>query len=157
MTGSRPGAETCQQGHSLAEHGRPWKRTRRSRTDGRVLAVQEEIICRRCEADRNQRRRSDNPGHEYGMTAAQYRKLHQSQEGRCAICRRDEPLVVDHCHARLSVRGLLCRDCNLLLGNARDDVDVLTRAIEYLSREPDLAAVRVPKPPRWERKSAGVA
>jgi|tagenome__1003787_1003787.scaffolds.fasta_scaffold20485624_2 hypothetical protein len=134
MAGSRSGSEICQQGHSLAEHGRPWQRKVRSRTDGRVLRISDEVICTRCEYDRNTRRREANPGVEYGMTAEQYRQMHEAQDGRCAVCRKRKKLVVDHCHVRLKVRGLLCRDCNLLLGNAHDDVQVLARATEYLNR-----------------------
>ena len=40
----------------------------------------------------------------------------------------------DHCHRTGRVRGILCRECNLLLGHARDDTNVLKAAIDYLDR-----------------------
>ena len=44
--------------------------------------------------------------------------LREWQAGRCAICGSVEPLVTDHDHRTLLVRGLLCRSCNTAEGNA---------------------------------------
>lgn len=55
----------------------------------------------------------------------------------CPICLKelkDEEKVVDHCHASNKVRGLMCASCNFLLGNARDNVEILEKAIKYLER-----------------------
>jgi hypothetical protein len=41
-------------------------------------------------------------------------------------------LVVDHCHASGSVRGLLCHNCNRALGLPKDSDEVLQRAISHL-------------------------
>jgi hypothetical protein len=43
-------------------------------------------------------------------------------------------LSVDHDHVTGAVRGLLCSNCNLVLGYACDDVTVLQKAIGYLRR-----------------------
>lgn len=70
-----------------------------------------------------------------------YRELYELQRGRCAICRtphkaRLAPLVIDHDHATGCVRGLLCATCNTALGQFQDRVDVLRRAVEYLTASP---------------------
>lgn len=74
----------------------------------------------------------------YGITLAQYNEILAKQGGKCAICRSDSPgrkfkhLLVDHFHDTGAVRGLLCNDCNLVLGHAKDSIDVLKAAIQYL-------------------------
>lgn len=70
----------------------------------------------------------------YGVTVEDYRAMLVGQAGRCLICLQvpDHNLHVDHDHATGAVRGLLCRDCNGLLGLSRDDSALLTRAARYL-------------------------
>lgn len=43
-------------------------------------------------------------------------------------------LAIDHCHKTDKIRGLLCRSCNLMLGNARDSIEILQSAIKYLQK-----------------------
>lgn len=52
----------------------------------------------------------------YGLTVEQYDEMVEAQEGRCAICRRDVKLCVDHDHDTGKVRALLCHRCNILVG-----------------------------------------
>jgi hypothetical protein len=56
------------------------------------------------------------------------------QGNRCAICFEEflKTPHIDHCHVSNKFRGLLCRACNHMLGNARDDISVLQSAISYL-------------------------
>lgn len=74
----------------------------------------------------------------YGITLEDYERMLESQNGVCAICRtlgsqpRRQFLCVDHCHETKKVRGLLCSDCNSMLGYARDQVIILEAAIAYL-------------------------
>ncbi|MGW0087834.1 endonuclease VII domain-containing protein [Streptomyces sp. NPDC003328] len=76
----------------------------------------------------------------YGLTAEEYQKLLDFQDGRCAICqeKRKTNLAVDHCHKTEAVRGLLCARCNgqLLARGARDRPEVLRRAADYLEDYP---------------------
>jgi len=79
------------------------------------------------------------PASAESVTPEQYAALLARQEGRCAICQTDQPggkgsWHVDHDHATGGVRGLLCSQCNLMLGHARDDPARLRAALEYLSR-----------------------
>lgn len=75
----------------------------------------------------------------YGLTPEAYAAMLANQNGRCAICDADTPggrftmFHVDHCHRTGAVRGLLCNACNHLLGNARDNIETLGRAISYLT------------------------
>ncbi len=41
--------------------------------------------------------------------------------------------VIDHCHETGKVRGVICHDCNIMIGNAKDNIDILQNAIKYLT------------------------
>ncbi len=71
----------------------------------------------------------------YGITLTEYDKIFKDQNGVCAICGLPEVnmrLQVDHDHKTDKVRGLLCLHCNNVLGKARDSIETLEKAIEYL-------------------------
>jgi len=72
------------------------------------------------------------------LTWVDYTALLESQGNRCAVCRRDNSgqrdWHVDHDHVNGKIRGLLCNPCNLLLGLAADDADVLRQAALYLDQ-----------------------
>lgn len=75
--------------------------------------------------------------YKYGITIDIYNDLLNKQNHACKICKKTqleskEVLHVDHNHKTGDIRGLLCRDCNLILGFARDDKTILKAAIEYL-------------------------
>ena len=53
----------------------------------------------------------------------------------CAICGKTSQLVGDHCHKSGKPRGILCRNCNLAIGNFFDSVTYLKKAIKYLENE----------------------
>lgn len=75
----------------------------------------------------------------FGVTEGIYSARMREQNSLCAICLepfRKTPHI-DHNHVTKKFRGLLCRSCNHLLGNARDRVDLLIRAIEYLKKYGD--------------------
>lgn len=77
--------------------------------------------------------------HAYGISRDVYLQMFSKQNGCCAICNRHQleftrRLSVDHCHATNKIRGLLCNDCNSLLGNVRDQSELLASAINYLRK-----------------------
>jgi hypothetical protein len=65
------------------------------------------------------------------------------QHNRCAVCHETftETPRIDHDHTTRNVRGLLCNRCNLGLGYFRDNVTILSNAIEYLEKGPQKYAV----------------
>lgn len=69
----------------------------------------------------------------YGISVADYLRLVATQNGRCALCGSiTKELVVDHDHDTDKVRGLLCNNCNSIIGFANDNVQILHLAIDYL-------------------------
>lgn len=70
---------------------------------------------------------------------AVYQELVALYGEKCAICGIDplptRRLSIDHDHATDEIRGLLCGNCNLMLGRARDSVEILTNALKYLARD----------------------
>lgn len=68
----------------------------------------------------------------YRTTRDTIRKL--LGQGKCGICSGTTKLTIDHCHATNQVRGLLCDNCNNLLGRSRDNIATLQNAIKYLRR-----------------------
>ena len=100
--------------------------------------------CRKC------RRKSSSDSRQkcilkkkYNLSLDQYEQLLISQQYKCAICRNSEnhinfatkkiiSLTVDHCHKTGTIRGLLCRNCNLMLGNSKDSPENLKKGAKYL-------------------------
>ena len=75
----------------------------------------------------------------YGLTKEQWLALFKAPGGRCAICGsrtsgRQIPWATDHSHKTGEARGILCHDCNLLIGYAYDSIKLLRKAIRYLRR-----------------------
>jgi len=73
--------------------------------------------------------------YKYGITEDEYDALLRTQGGGCAICgdmRTDRRLHIDHDHDSGRVRGVLCRACNVSLGQMREKPALLRRAAQYL-------------------------
>lgn len=80
----------------------------------------------------------------YGdMTPEDYLRIEAEQGGVCKICNNDNSgkrLMVDHDHdccpgaytCGKCTRGLLCKNCNWALGNAKDSIEILQKMIDYL-------------------------
>lgn len=76
--------------------------------------------------------------YKYGITTDDYDKMLKNQNFQCAICLSNHSnkrmLDVDHNHHTGVVRGLLCRSCNLAIGQLKDSIEILNKAIVYLSQ-----------------------
>lgn len=79
----------------------------------------------------------------YGMTLGEYAEKYSSQKGVCSICKKPETveadgkvkeLSVDHNHETGQIRDLLCHRCNHLIGYAKENIEILFEAAEYLKR-----------------------
>lgn len=73
----------------------------------------------------------------YNLSLEDYNLLFIKQSGKCAICgielnRLLRTPDLDHNHITGKVRGILCRKCNNLIYRFDNDVNLLTRIIEYL-------------------------
>lgn len=74
---------------------------------------------------------------QYGITLEDYNDLLVVQNYKCAICPKSHSeslhgLHIDHCHKTKKVRGLLCMQCNTVLGKVNDNIKILENAITYL-------------------------
>ena len=73
----------------------------------------------------------------YSLTKEEYNKRAEQQNHRCAICNTKEngkKLSLDHNWKTGKVRGLLCKDCNVTLGNLKEDISLFYKCINYLNK-----------------------
>lgn len=99
----------------------------------------------------NEKRKPARPGvrraRSYNFPAAAYEAMLESQGGVCAICGgppcgRGKELHVDHDHGCCPgvgscgkcIRGLLCGNCNTMLGLAKEDPERLLSGAQYLRK-----------------------
>ena len=101
--------------------------------------------CKECDKARVKARHQANPERtrnndlkrNYGITLEDHSKMYEEQNGRCAICGSEgdgrwKKLCVDHDHKTGKVRKLLCRSCNMVLGQVEDNTQTLQSMIDYL-------------------------
>lgn len=79
-----------------------------------------------------------------GLTQEDYFRILETQGGVCAVCSQPPKihhcakfdlvpvLALDHDHQTGKFRGLLCVQCNLALGNLRENLESATRLVEYI-------------------------
>lgn len=75
----------------------------------------------------------------YGLSKDDYQAILLKQNSKCAICGIPQAellydLAIDHCHITETIRGLLCKKCNLGIGNFGDNIAILKNAIKYLGK-----------------------
>lgn len=89
---------------------------------------------RYCNSDRG---RDKYYQRKFGISLDDYNALLLRQKECCLICgihqdNHRTKLSVDHCHTNGHIRGLLCHQCNKVLGQFKDDVERFKKAIRYL-------------------------
>jgi hypothetical protein len=76
----------------------------------------------------------------FKLTLEEYTAKYNYQSGLCAICKTycsahgKQCLAIDHNHKTGKVRSLLCRHCNMMIGQASENPKILQAAIEYLAK-----------------------
>jgi hypothetical protein len=81
----------------------------------------------------------------YGLSYDDYIEMIKLSNDKCAICNQEEKrrlgkqekltqLSIDHNHKNGKVRGLICYGCNLIIGYAEDNIQLLKNAISYLEK-----------------------
>jgi len=82
----------------------------------------------------------------FNITAADYDRMHEEQNGLCAICFQPETkmskgilyrLAVDHDHNTGKIRGLLCFKCNSAMGSFEKRNVPLENVIRFLESNND--------------------
>lgn len=81
----------------------------------------------------------------FNLTDQDYKDIFEFQGRVCAICGnkpQKKKFHVDHDHNTGLIRGILCLWCNhKVLGGARDDIDILKKAVSYLENPPAVQAI----------------
>ena len=103
--------------------------------------------CNECDKERVKKRHKENPERtrnnvlkrNYGISLDEHTQMYEEQNGLCAICKnkgdgRWKKLCVDHDHKTGRVRQLLCRNCNMVLGQVGDNIKTLESMIKYMSK-----------------------
>lgn len=74
----------------------------------------------------------------YGVTMEDKQEMLSQQGGVCACCGGVDSTAhgwhTDHDHETGKVRGVLCHHCNVMLGQAGDNLDRLLEGMHYLMK-----------------------
>jgi len=77
----------------------------------------------------------------YGLTLEQFDEFIRACGGRCPLCnvefvassRSRECACIDHCHKSGKVRGVICKRCNIGIGHARENPEILKAWLSYIT------------------------
>ena len=102
------------------------------------IGTRKQPYCKQCQKEHyNSEYHKRHNLKKYGISLEEYNDILTSQRGGCAICGASpgkRSLAVDHSHDTGAVRGLLCFQCNQVLG-LMDERPILFRlAALYLER-----------------------
>ena len=111
--------------------------------------------CKDCEAARFKKYREDNKEKisssrlkwhrkkSYNFPPELFEQRFEEQGNVCGICKSNIPggrgaFHADHNHQTNQPRGVLCHNCNVALGNFKDNPELLQKAIEYLNKDSEV-------------------
>lgn len=136
LTINTKGCPVCKEEKSLSEFY--WRRNRKN---------QHQSECKDCNRIRRRkwwtsekgRRSSANTRlkQRFGVTIEEYEEMLEAAGNKCEICEvtrstGGKRLGIDHDHKTGKFRGILCDSCNLGIGNFKDNISILKKAIKYL-------------------------
>ena len=119
----------------------------RSRPDPTLLSSYS-YECKTCTRERTKRKTPEQKEksrdlhyqRKYGISLTRYNLMLEEQNFKCGACgaphiegHRNTTLAVDHDHQTNEVRGLLCRRCNMVLGELGDNIQTLRNMVAYLN------------------------
>ena len=142
--GHRPECKACNlatRRAKYAENPRPYiERTRKWQLENpeRVRATMERF---KAAGKRTASNRKSHLKRKYGLTLEAFDQLLASQGGGYAICGRPDADNVDHDHRTGRLRGILCFNCNIAIGQVQDDEDRLAVAMAYVARDDEIGEV----------------
>jgi hypothetical protein len=129
-----------------------------------IRKMGEKYYCRICKKNTDRKYASTNSAkllynrkhshlkQKFNLTSDNYEAMLLLQNDLCAICNNPEThngrkskrfpehavlvkrLSVDHNHSTGKIRALLCHNCNAMLGNSKDSIEILQNAISYLKK-----------------------
>lgn len=127
-----------------------------------------QTLCIECSKERQKnrwqsrtpkRRLEQHLKYKYSLTINELNSALEKQKGGCAICEEVLPdllvynnrrrgYAIDHNHETGEFRGILCLNCNSMLGMAKDNSEILEKASAYLKDRgsySEIAAARMKK------------
>lgn len=119
----------------ITEYATAWKERNPEKDSAMNARYRKSHLIERRQGERRARLRR-----EYGISEDEWEQLFNSQGRRCAICRTAEPWnkrgwQTDHEHKTGKVRGILCQNCNMLVGwleKSMNPQNVAKRALQYI-------------------------
>lgn len=123
--------KACDRSYYEENRKRVLKRTRQYRADNieKVRDCTNHSHKKYCRNNRAKRKQTSRVSwlRRYGLELKDFDRMVEVQNNQCNICHREfnRTPCVDHCHYTDRVRGLLCRNCNTMLGwyeNRREEI-----------------------------------
>jgi hypothetical protein len=140
--GLRPECKACNLARRKAKYAadpRPYiERTRKWQREN-PERVREYMAQFNASGKRKQSNRKSHLKRKYGLTQEAFDEMLAAQGGGCAICGKPDADNVDHDHFTGRVRGILCWNCNVGVGQFEDDSERLLAALSYLDRDDEVA------------------